>query len=119
QTNRAALAERARPDLVPRLVHDVEGRALRIEHVRRGDCDPTKDLLDVRLERELTLELEQRFELLGLAQRCHPARFLLNWSCAARGHTCVCGRAPLPDSPRRGAAHAELLIGVPYPAPNP
>ena len=58
------------------LVDDVKGRAVGIEHVCRGDRDVQEDLLDVRLQREVALELEQRLELLGLAERCHPHRIL-------------------------------------------
>jgi len=42
-----------------------------------------KDLLDIRLEREVALELEQRLELLSLAEGCHPPGFLLNCPPAA------------------------------------
>src|SRR5438105_9761870 len=113
-----ALGERARPELVPRLIDDVERRAVGFKHEGRGESDAQENLLDVGLEREIALELEQRLELLGLAQRCHSRGFSPNWSCAARGHTFACARAPRPDGPRRGAAHGKLLIGLPHPATN-
>src|SRR5439155_15578100 len=72
----AALGEGARPELVPCLVDHIKCRAIGVEHERGGEGDPQEDLFDVRLERELALELEQRFELLGLAQRCHSPRIL-------------------------------------------
>src|SRR6267143_1455236 len=85
QADLPAFGERTRPDLVSVPVDDVERRALGVEHVRRRDGDAQEDLVDVRLEREVALELEQRFELLGLARRCHHGGFLLNWSAGARG----------------------------------
>ena len=67
----AALREDARPDQVLGLVDDVQRRPVRVQHVRRRERDSQQDLVDVGLESEVALELEQRRELLGLAQRCH------------------------------------------------
>ena len=67
----AALREDARPDQVLGLVDDVQRRPVRVQHVGRRERDSQQDLVDVGLESEVALELEQRRELLGLAQRCH------------------------------------------------
>ena len=79
-----ALGEHTRPELVLRLVGDVQRRPVGVEHERRREGDAPEDLVDVRFEREVALELEQRLQLLRLAKRCHPRRFLLNCSPAAR-----------------------------------
>ena len=72
----AALGEHTRPELVLRLVGDVQRGPVGVEHERRGEGDAPEDLVDVRLEREVALELEQRLQLLCLGHRCHPVAIL-------------------------------------------
>lgn len=72
ERRRAADGLCARPELALGVIDDVEGRALAVEHAHRGGGDPAEDTVDVRLEGEIPLELEQRFQLRGIVQIRHP-----------------------------------------------
>ena len=66
-----AFLQDARPQLVLALIDDVEGRALAVEHRLRGVDDAVEHAVDVRLQRELPLQLQQRLELRGVVQIGH------------------------------------------------
>ena len=66
-----ALPQDARPQLVLSAIDDVQRRALAVEHRLRGVDDALEDAVDVRLEREIPLQLQQRLELRGVAKVRH------------------------------------------------